>query len=62
MSEEEINELTRPRDIVLSGVDLGADGSVGRKLRDLHIFQAKFRSFVKEYELLNRRKLRMEGT
>lgn len=41
MSEREINGLTRPRGIVLSAVGLGVDGSVGRKLKDLHIFQAK---------------------
>jgi hypothetical protein len=41
MSEKEINRLTRPRALVASAVGLEVESSVGSKLRDLHIFQAK---------------------
>jgi hypothetical protein len=41
MSEKEINRLTRSRGLVASAVDLEDDSSVGSKLRDMHIFQAK---------------------
>ena len=41
MSEKEINRLTRPRGLVASAVGLEVESSVGSKLRDLHIFQAK---------------------
>ena len=42
MSEREINGLTRPQSIVVSAGDLGVDGSAGRKLKGLHIFQARY--------------------
>jgi len=41
MSEKEINRLTRPRGLVASAVDLEDESSVGSKLRDMRIFQAK---------------------
>jgi hypothetical protein len=41
MSEKEINRLTRPRGLLASAVDLEVESSVGSKLRDSHIFQAK---------------------
>jgi hypothetical protein len=41
MSEKEINRLTRPRRLVASAVDLEDESSVGSKLRDMHIFQAR---------------------
>jgi hypothetical protein len=41
MSEKEINRLTRPRGLVASAVELEDESSVGSKLRDRHIFQAR---------------------
>jgi hypothetical protein len=41
MGEKEINRLTRPRGLVASAVGLEVESSVGNKLRDLYIFQAK---------------------
>jgi hypothetical protein len=41
MSQREFNRVTRPQGIVVSAVDLEVDSSVGRKVRGLHIIQAK---------------------
>jgi hypothetical protein len=41
MSQKEINQLSRPRGIVVSAVDLGVDSSAVRKLRELDVIQAR---------------------
>jgi hypothetical protein len=41
MSQKEINQLSRPRGIVVSAVDLGVDSSAVRKLRELDVLQAR---------------------
>jgi hypothetical protein len=41
MNQKEFNRLSRPQGIVVSGVDLEVDSSVGRKLRELNIIQSK---------------------
>jgi hypothetical protein len=61
-SEGEINRLTRQQGIMVSVVDLEVGSSVGHKLRELNIIQAKDRKLSERKELSNRRTRQMEDT
>jgi hypothetical protein len=41
LSESEIKDLSKPRGIVIAKIDLGIDTSVGRKLKDMAMYQGQ---------------------